>query len=118
VWSWWRPGSVHSSPWPTAGEILEACDPPAEDARAVLALQFAGQVLGAIRKKKSEEQRALKTPVARAVICAPESALALLDDVDRDLRASGLIQQIERFPSEALQVDVDLALPEKGERHG
>ena len=46
--------------------------------RRVQALQLAAQVLGDIRKKKSEEQRPLKTPVARVVIRAPEDKLALL----------------------------------------
>ena len=59
------------------------------------------QVLGDIRKKKSEEQRPLKTPVARVVIRAPEDKLALLADIERDLRASGQIQQIEPYVSEA-----------------
>jgi valyl-tRNA synthetase len=118
VWSWWRPGSVHTSRWPAPGEILAVCEPAAEDPRAVQALQFAGQVLGAIRKRKSEEQRALKTPVARTVIHAPRASLELLPEVERDLRASGLIQQIETVPSELLQVEVELALAETGERHG
>jgi hypothetical protein len=75
-------------------------------------------VLGAIRKKKSEEQRALKTPVARTVIHAPGAALDLLPEVERDLRASGLIHQIDTVPSDALQVDVELALTETGEHSG
>jgi valyl-tRNA synthetase len=109
VWSWWRPGSVHASRWPTREEVLAACSPAVEDDRGVRALEFASQVLGAIRKKKSEEQRPLKTPVLRATIRAPESDLALLADVERDLRAAGLIQQIDTIVAEALQVDVDLA---------
>jgi hypothetical protein len=74
-------------------------------------------VLGAIRKRKSEEQRALKTPVARAVIHAPRPALDLLPEVERDLRASGLIQQIDTATSDVLHVEVELALAETGERH-
>jgi hypothetical protein len=78
-------------------------------------------VLGAIRKKKSEEQRALKTAVARAVIHAPQEDLALLPEIERDLRAAGLIQQIETAVSDTLQVDVTLAPPETpppGENRG
>jgi valyl-tRNA synthetase len=110
VWSWWQPGSVHKSPWPTEAEILAVAG--GEDSRGVQSLQMAAQVLGDIRKKKSEEQRALKTPVARIVVRAPEDKLELLPDIERDLRASGQIQHIETFVSEALQVDVDLAPPE------
>jgi hypothetical protein len=89
--------------------VLAASDTPEPDTRAVEALQFAAQVLGTIRKKKSEEQRPLKTPVTRALIRAPEDALLLLPEVERDLRASGLIQQIETSVSDVLQVDVELA---------
>jgi valyl-tRNA synthetase len=112
VWSWWRPGSVHTAQWPTAKEALAASHPQEADARAVKALQFASQVLGAVRKKKSEEQRPLKTPVARIVIRAPEEELAFLPEVERDLRSSGLIERIETRVSEVLQVDVELSPPD------
>ena len=116
IWSWWRPGSVHTSSWPTEPEILEAAGGP--DERGALALQMAAQVLGEIRKKKSEEQRPLKTPAARVVIRAPEDRLALLPDIEQDLRASGLIHQIDTLVSEGLQVDVELAPPEGPPRRG
>ena len=107
VWSWWQPGSVHKAAWPTEAEILAVAG--GEDSRGVQGLQMAARVLGDIRKKKSEEQRALKTPVARIVVRAPEDRLELLPGIERDLRASGQIQHIETLVSEALQVDVDLA---------
>ncbi len=110
VWSWWREGSIHKASWPTADEVLAVCG-STEDARGVEALEFAAGVLGAIRKKKSEEQRPLKTPVARATVRAPQSMLALLPDVDADLRAAGLIQQLETVVADTLQVDVELAAP-------
>ena len=111
VWSWWQSGSIHRAPWPRPEEVLASCG-AAEDARGVEALQFAAAVLGAIRKKKSEEQRPLKTPVARAVVRAPEALLALLPEVEADLRASGLIQRLETGAAEQLRVDVELAAPE------
>jgi len=115
VWSWWREGSVHRSPWPSADEVLAACG-GREDARGVEALQFASTVLGAIRKKKSEEQRPLKTPVARAVVRAPEAQLSLLPDVEADLRAAGLIATLETVPADTLQIDVELAPAEERNR--
>jgi valyl-tRNA synthetase len=108
VWSWWREGSVHKAAWPTPGELLEPCG-GADYPRGVEALEFAAAVLGAIRKKKSEEQRPLKTPVANAIVRAPAAMLALLPDVESDLRASGLIQHLETQPAETLQVEVELA---------
>jgi valyl-tRNA synthetase len=112
VWSWWRPGSVHTAPWPRRDEVLAACGPAVEDERGVRALEFAAQILGAIRKKKSEEQRPLKTPVRRATVRAAEDDLALLADVEQDLRAAGLIQQLDTIVAEALQVDVELVSPD------
>jgi valyl-tRNA synthetase len=112
VWSWWRDGSVHTSRWPTAGEVLDVCEPAAEDEHAVRTLEFAAEVLGAIRKKKSEEQRPLRTVVARASIRGPASRIGLLSAVEHDLRASGLIAHIETSIADALQVEVELAPPE------
>ena len=111
VWSWWREGSIHHATWPSAAEVLSPCG-GAEDARGVEALEFAAAVLGAIRKKKSEEQRPLKTPVTRAVVRAPEALLALLPEVERDLRASGLILTLETAVADAVHVDVELGPPE------
>jgi valyl-tRNA synthetase len=107
VWSWWREGSVHKAAWPSAEEVLAPCGGK-EDNRGVEALQFAAAVLGAIRKKKSEEQRPLKTPVTRAVVRAPEASLALLPDVEADLRAAGLIRHLETATGGTLQVEVEL----------
>ena len=65
VWSWWREGSVHKA---HVADRRTRCWRPAaapSTPSGVEALQFAAAVLGAIRKKKSEEQRPLKTPVSR-----------------------------------------------------
>ena len=112
VWSWWRPGSIHEAGWPDAAELLDASSPAGEDTHGEAALQFAGTVLGAIRKKKSEEQRPLKTPVAKTRIAAPAADLALLQLVETDLRAAGLIREIETATAEKLEVRVELAPPE------
>jgi hypothetical protein len=50
--------------------------------------------------------------VAVALVQAPASMLALLPEVERDLRAAGLIQQLATAEAETLQVRVDLAPPE------
>jgi valyl-tRNA synthetase len=110
VWSWWRPGSVHHASWPTDAEVLERVG--GADERGRRALQLAAQILGEVRKKKSEGKRSPKTPATMVVVRAPEAELELLADIDTDLRSAGLIQQIETRVSEALQVDVELAPPE------
>ena len=104
-----HPPGIHRAAWPEASELDALAG---EDTEGVAALEFAAAVLGAIRKKKSEEQRPLKTPVARAVIRAPEAQLRLLPLVEKDLRASGLIAVIETATADALEVQVELAAPE------
>ena len=86
--------------------MLNACAPAGEDDQGVAALHFAATVLAAIRKKKSEEQRPLKTPVARAVIQAPAQQLELLALVEKDLRASGLIRELETSVGDTFEVTV------------
>jgi valyl-tRNA synthetase len=110
VWSWWRPGSIHTAEWPAPDELFDAAG--GEDDAAARALELAAAVLGEIRKKKSEEQRPLKTPVARAVIRATDADRTLLSYALPDLKASGLIQALEIEPGDALQVTVELAPPE------
>ena len=105
----WQDGSVHRARWPTYEEAVAPLAPGFEDERGVQALEFASAVLGAIRKKKSEEQRPLKTGVSRAVIVAPAAQLALLADVEQDLRASGLIERLESGVGETLHVEVELS---------
>jgi valyl-tRNA synthetase len=112
VWSWWRSGSIHTARWPEAEELLAACEPSGSHDEGVAALEFAAAVLGAIRRKKSEEQRPLKTPVARVVIRAPRAQQDLLGLVDQDLRASGMIRDLEVVDGDSLDVQVELAAPE------
>ncbi len=112
VWSWWRPGTIHTARWPEPDALLALCEPAGEHQQGVAALHFAATVLGAIRKKKSEEQRPLKTPVERAVIQAPQHQLELLAIVEKDLRASGLIRELDTVVGSTFEVHVALAPPE------
>jgi valyl-tRNA synthetase len=110
VWSWWREGSIHTAAWPEASELFDAAG--GEDDQGARALELAAAVLGEIRKKKSEDQRPLKTAVARAVVSMPASDQALLASAERDLRASGLIQHFAIEHGDALHVAVELAAPD------
>jgi valyl-tRNA synthetase len=110
VWAWWRPGSIHQAAWPTEAELLELGG--GEDDRGLSALLMAAEILGEIRKKKSEEHRGLKTPATRVVVSGSPGQLDLLGEIERDLCASGLIERLERAEAGALSVAVDLAPPD------
>jgi len=90
VWSWWKPGSVHRAAWPSTHESLEPIG--GADQRAAEALMEGCRVLGEVRKRKSEEKKPLRTPVLSATIRAPQHNLDLLDQVWKDVSASGVIQ--------------------------
>ena len=90
VWSWWQTGSVHRAAWPAADELLAAIH--GADEKAAEALVEGCRVLGEVRKKKSEEKKPLRTPVIAATIRAPRHNLDLLDQVWRDVSASGVFQ--------------------------
>jgi valyl-tRNA synthetase len=107
VWSWWRSGSVHRAAWPSSEEILGALG--VEDPRAAAALEVGAQVLSEVRKRKSEAQRPLKAPVARAAVRDTAERLALLDSVRADVTAAGYIQQIDAQEGTEFAVDVELA---------
>jgi valyl-tRNA synthetase len=94
VWSWWKDGSVHRASWPAPDELLSSIG--GRDARGAEALREGCRVLGEVRKKKSEEKKPLRTPVISAVIKAPRHNLELLDEVWRDVSASGVFQTVPR----------------------
>jgi valyl-tRNA synthetase len=110
VWSWWRPGSVHAASWPTPDQLFDVAG--GEDDRGARALELAAEVLGAIRRKKSEEQRPLKTAVGRAIVRLPDADHGLLLGCESDLKASGLITHLVVESAPALEVVVTLGPPE------
>ena len=105
VWSWWQEGSIHRSRWPEAADLRALAGDGAE--RDGAALDVAVQVLGEIRRKKSEEKKPLKTPAARVRVVAPRETLERFADVAMDVRAAGLIGELEQEEGE-FRVDVEL----------
>ena len=83
VWSWWREGSVHRAPWPKAGELAADGDPKV--------LVVAGEVLGRIRKAKSEAKASMRAEVTRAVVHDTGNRVALLREAAVDLANAGVV---------------------------
>jgi valyl-tRNA synthetase len=106
VWSWWHDDeSIHRAPWPDA-----------ESLRAIggdeLVFSVASDVIGAVRKVKSEQRRSLATPVTRADVRDTEARLAALDAARSDVVEAGKIAQLETAAAGELAVAVELAPPE------
>ncbi|MFB7252323.1 valine--tRNA ligase [Microbacterium sp. NPDC056234] len=100
AWSWFEEGSIHTAAWP---EPRGGSGDPA-------VLAAASAALIGIRRAKTEAKASQKTPVARAVIAAPASALDALRAASGDLQAVGRIAELSLVEGEELAVtEIELA---------
>ncbi|MFB6392024.1 valine--tRNA ligase [Polymorphospora lycopeni] len=104
VWSWWRYGSVHRSPWPTTYEVRRA----AQDGDADL-LRLAGAALTQVRRAKSERKLSMRTDVPLAEVLGPAAMLERLALVGDDLRAAGRIGKLDFLPDRTTELVVACA---------
>jgi valyl-tRNA synthetase len=117
VWSWWHADSVHRTAWPTGAEVLAVMD-GAADENGERALDLATEVLGEIRRSKSEQQRPLRTPVARLILHLPEDDRKLGEAVRADITAAGFVRQfdIDAGPERRTIVELAVEQPAEGPR--
>ena len=108
VWSWWRTGSVHRAPWPTAAHLRAA----AAGADPAL-VTVAGTALAALRKVKSQAKVSQRTEIVRAELAVPADAAERLQAAFDDLRAAGRVRRLVLVPgaadSETAVLDAELA---------
>jgi valyl-tRNA synthetase len=103
VWSWWQDGSVHRQSWPASDEAGElAAGSPALD------YLVAAEVLGAVRKAKSEARRSMRADVTRIVVTDTAERLAALARVDADVRGAGSIATLDTVAGDTFAVEVEL----------
>ncbi|MEO8095996.1 MAG: valine--tRNA ligase, partial [Pseudolysinimonas sp.] len=105
VWSWWQKNSVHRAAWPDADEVRQV----ASDGDPAV-LDIVAQVLGEVRKAKSDAKASMRTEVTRAQVHGSPEQLALARQAVNDLCAVGRIATLEFMDGSAeLSVDVELA---------
>jgi valyl-tRNA synthetase len=85
VWSWWKEGSVHRTPWPLRVEVSAGSggDP------AVLAA--VGEALAGVRKAKSDAKVGMRAEVSRVLLAGPRAWAERVRAAEADLRAAGRI---------------------------
>ena len=66
VWSWWRPGSIHRSSWPTPEEVVESIG--GADAAAVAVFAQSQGALAEVRRIKALAKKPVKAVIDRAVL--------------------------------------------------
>jgi valyl-tRNA synthetase len=108
VWSWTNEGSIHRSPWPDAGALRAVTDDGADPT----VLGVARDVLGEIRKAKSEAKQSMRSEVARVVVRDTPDRLAALALAERDVRDAGKVAELETEPStgDGARMSVDVQL--------
>jgi valyl-tRNA synthetase len=106
VWSWSHEGSVHRAPWPAAADLAGLAP---RDPAAAASLAAAIDVVGEVRRAKSESKRPLKAAVARAVVRDTAERLALLEGARADLASAAIIQTLVFEPADSFSVDVEFA---------
>jgi valyl-tRNA synthetase len=106
VWSWWRDGSVHRSPWPEGGPLRAATG---VEGPSPLALEAATAVLSEVRRAKTAARVSLRAPVRRVEVADEPGRLAVLSEVAADLRRAGTISDLTFLaPADTLAVRVHL----------
>jgi valyl-tRNA synthetase len=89
VWSWWQEGSVHRAPWPDVYELGTS----AEADPQVLAV--ASDVIGGIRRAKSEQKLSIRTEVETLSVQAGPAEIEALRHALGDVRAAGRVRDVE-----------------------
>jgi valyl-tRNA synthetase len=106
VWSWWRDGSVHAQPWPTAAEL--SAGEGADD----LVLVVAAETLGAVRKAKTEAKVSIKAAVSTVAVRDVAERAAALRLAAIDMADAGMVSTLtidDAASPETVGIDVTLA---------
>jgi valyl-tRNA synthetase len=105
VWSWWRPGSVHTASWPSAQPLREAAG--TVDPRLT---ELASWVLGEVRRAKSGAHVSVRAPVSRLTVTVDEGQAVALRPAAVDLALAAGATHVELDPTATIpEVEVILA---------
>ena len=114
VWSWWRTGSVHRAPWPGLESEAAGLRAAAEGGDPQV-LAVVAQVLGRVRKAKSEAKVKQRTQVRTATVRAAAAQLDALRGGLADLKGAGNVADVTLTEADGeLEVtDIELAPAEE-----
>jgi valyl-tRNA synthetase len=101
VWGWWRDGSVHSTSWPDASALASIGD--------VSMLAPVSEVLGTVRRAKTEAKLSQRAVVDALTVEGPATALAAIEASRTDLAEAGGIVEFTLSEAANLMTRVRLA---------
>ncbi len=119
VWSWCQTDdgpllgfdaeSVHRAPWPTPGELLDVVGDARTPADAPSPLLVAGEVLGRIRKAKSDAKVSMRAPVTRVAVIDTADRIAALELARGEVGDAGTVADLTTATGDEFSVQVVLA---------
>jgi valyl-tRNA synthetase len=104
TWSWWHAGSVHTSRWPSTAEIDEIFD--ASQDRDYAVYLRTTEVLGDIRKRKTELQLSPGAPLQQVVIFNNEELDKAIGLAAQDLQAASRARALQFQSAPEYKVDI------------
>ena len=102
IWSWWKDGSVHRAAWPSADAIRAKAGGIAEEA----VYEVASEVLGEIRRFKSDSNLSLGAPVNKVVVRDTAERIAILERSLLDVKDAGRVAEFATVADGAFSVSV------------
>ncbi len=102
IWSWWKDGSVHRAAWPSADAIRAKAGDIAEEA----VYEVASEVLGEIRRFKSDSNLSLGAPVGKVVVRDTAERIAILERSLLDVKDAGRVAEFATVADGAFSVSV------------
>ena len=100
AWSWWHDASVHTADWPT---------PSLGDGASAGDLDVVCDVLGRVRRAKTEAKVSQRSAAERVTVRLPTEQVASLELGRADLVEAGTIGGLDVEVADALEVQVVLA---------
>jgi valyl-tRNA synthetase len=95
VWSWWKSGSIHQSPWPGLMQL------PAANREVLLAVS---EILTLVRKIKSDAQVSMKTEIATLTIAGPQTLIVSARLAEVDLQTAARAREVVWVEQDTLDV--------------
>ncbi|WP_286959702.1 valine--tRNA ligase [Arsenicicoccus sp. UBA7492] len=106
VWSWFREGTVHRQPWPTADELSTVAALGDSSLLGTVSNALVG-----VRKGKSEAKVGMRSEITAMTLTAPAAQVEQLRLAEADLRATGNISGLTYGEGEALAVSDVVLIP-------
>ena len=103
VWSWWKEGSIHRSPWPESVPLRVLANGASQDV-----LDVAADVLSEVRRAKTEAKVSLRVEAETVHVRDTAERLALLELAAADVIDAGKIRDLQTTEADEFAVEVAL----------